>query len=156
MASNELIAPETAIADPKTMELINSVVTKANLDRNTAKEVYDFVKNEIDTMLNEYQCAKDVYDSMFNTIQTEENLQYKNVMMCKLGKPPRRPNVVGYIEQLNKSLELSIKSGENIVQMLNIISKSNTSKINVEEVNIDNRALLLDQIIEAKKNKGVI
>jgi predicted RND superfamily exporter protein len=155
MPSNELIIPNTTeIADPKTTELIDSVVLKANLDRDTAKEVYNFVKKEIDTMMNDYQFAKDCYDSAYNTIQQEENTQYKNIMMCKLGKPPRRPNIVAYVEQMNRALEMSIKSGENVVSLLNIISRANNKKVNVEEINIDNRAMLLEEIIEEKKMKA--
>jgi len=151
MPSNELINP----VDQKAVELATSIVAKANLDRDTAKEVFTFVKKEIDTMLNEYQFAKDMYDSMFNTIQAEENTQYKNIMMCKLGKPPRRPNIVAYVEQMNRALEMSIKSGENVVSLLNIISRANNKKVNVEEINIDNRAMLLEEIIAEKKAKGV-
>jgi len=154
--ANELISPESKelSTDSKTDLLINSVVDKANLDRDTAREVYDFVKKEIDTMISEYQANKDLYDSMFNTIQAEENPQYKNIMMCKLGKPPRRPNVVMYIGEMNKALENSIKSGENVVSLLNIISRANTKKVNVEEINIDNRSLLLDQIIAGENNES--
>jgi len=137
------------------MELTNSIILKANLDRDTAKEVYDFVKKEIDTMLSEYQFAKDMYDSMFNTIQSEENVQYKNVMMCKLGKPPRRPNIVMYVGEMNKALELSIKSGEHAVNLLNIISRASNKKVQIDELNIDNRAMLLEEIIAEKKAKGV-
>lgn len=152
MPSNELITKtDNSVFDSRTNEMINSVVAKANLDRNTAREVYDFVKNEIDTMLNDYKMAKDIYDSMFNTIQAEESPQYKNVMLCKLGKPPRRPNIVNYIEQMNKALEMSIKSGDNIVNLLNIISKASTKKVQIDEVNIDNRSLILEEIIAAEK-----
>jgi len=147
MPANELITP----IDPKLMELSNSIVVKANLDRDTAKEVYAFLRSEIDKMMADYQFAKDIYDSAFNTIQSEENPQYKNVMMCKLGKPPRRPNVVGYVEQMNRAIENSIKAGDNVVQLLNIISRNNTKKVNVEEMNIDNRSVLLDEIIAEKK-----
>jgi len=151
MPSNELISP----VDQKAIELAGSIVSKANLDRDTAKEVYTFVKKEIDTMLSEYQFAKDIYDSMFNTIQSEDNVQYKNVMMCKLGKPPRRPNIVAYVEQMNRALEMSIKTTTNITDLLNIISRGNTKRVNVEEMNIDNRAMLLEEIIAEKKSRGV-
>ena len=149
MPSNELINP----VEHKEIELANSIIKKANLDRDTAKEVYQFVKKEIDTMLAEYKFAKDIYDSMFNTIQSEENQQYKNVMMCKLGKPPRRPNIVAYVEQMNKALENSIKSGENVVDLLNIISRSTAKKVQIDELNIDNRSMLLDEIIRNKKKE---
>ena len=146
MAANELIAP----INHKEVELANSIIKKANLDRDTAKEVYTFVKKEIDTMLGDYLRAKDLYDSMFNTIMSEENIQYRNVMMCKLGKPPRRPNVVMYVSEMNKAVENSIKSTGSITDLLNIISRSNTKKVNVEEINIDNRSMLLDEIIRSK------
>ena len=151
MPSNELISP----IDQKAIELAGSIVSKANLDRDTAKEVYTFVKKEIDTMLSEYQFAKDIYNSMFNTIQSEDNVQYKNVMMCKLGKPPRRPNIVAYVEQMNSALANSIKSTDAITNLLNIISRANNKKVNVEEINIDNRAMLLEEIIAEKKSRGV-
>jgi hypothetical protein len=83
---------------------------------------------------------------------SEENIQYRNVMMCKLGKPPRRPNVVAYVEQMNHALENSIKSSDNTVQLLNIISRSTTKKVQIDELNIDNRSMLLDEIIRSKKN----
>lgn len=150
----ELITPKNELVeyDKKFADLVNSVVAKANLDRQTAADLYAFIKKEIDTILADYLRTKDIYDSMFNTIQSEENVQYKNVMMCKLGKPPRRPNIVAYLEQLNKTIENSIKSGEGILDLLNIISRANVKKVNVEELNIDNRSVLLDEIIRSKRN----
>jgi len=149
----ELITPQNQLVeyDKKFVDLVNSVVVKANLDRQTAADLYAFIKKEIDVILADYLRTKDIYDSMFNTIQSEENVQYKNVMMCKLGKPPRRPNIVAYLEQLNKTIENSIKSTMSITDLLNIISRSTAKKVNVEEINIDNRSMLLDEIIRNKK-----
>ena len=153
MASNELLPPQKNEITQKTEELASSIVDRANTDRDTAKQIYDFIMSQINKMESDYQTAKDAYDTAFRAIASEENEQIKAVMLCKLGKPPRKHSIVSYIEQLNRSLEMSIKSTADVSELLQTIIKSQTKKVDVEEVNIDNRTVLLDEIIKEEEAK---
>jgi len=163
MPSNELIVPEdTALIEKKVTELGNSIISRSDADRQTAKDIYNLIRDEIAKVEDDYQRAKDVYDTAFRTISQEENEQIKTVMLCKLGKPPYKKSIVGYLEQLNRALEMSIKSSDSVVDLMTTIARAATAKrVDIENVNIDNRALLLDEVIreeeEAKRlnnNKG--
>jgi len=161
MASNELITPTNALTtqddramiEQKITELGNVIMGRANQDRQTAKDIYDFIRNEVDKISEDYERAKHIYNSAFEAIQGEPNDQIRGVMLCKLGKPPRKQNIVSYIEQMNKAVENSIKSSDNIVNLLNTITKANAApKIKIDKVEVDNRALLLDQIIKEEED----
>jgi len=156
-----LINPENAIAtqddkaviEQKITELGNAIVNRANQDRQTTKDIYEFIRSEIATIEEDYEKAKHIYNSAFEAIQGEPNDQIRSVMLCKLGKPPRKQNIVHYIEQMNKAVENSIKSSDSIVNLLNTVARANTTKVKIDKVEVNNRSLLLDQIIREEEEE---
>jgi hypothetical protein len=57
---------------------------------------------------------------------------------------------VSYIEQLNKALEMSISSSDNIVNLMNALTKMRSVKnVNIEQN--DNRQLILEEVVQDKK-----
>lgn len=161
MASNELIMPEKSLAtaddraviEQKINELSNTILGRSTQDRQTAKDVYEFIRTEIDRIQEDYEQAKHIYDSAFQAIQGEENDQIRGVMLCKLGKPPRKQNIVNYIEQMNRAVENSIKSSDSIVNLLNVVAKANAPKVKIDKIEVDNRSLLLDQVIREEEEE---
>jgi len=158
MAANELIHPEdTALVEKKVTELGNSILSRSDTDRKTAKDIYDLIRVEIAKIDSDYQHAKDIYDTAFNLIQQEDSEQIKSVMLCKLGRPPFKKSIVGYIEQLNRALEMSIKSSDSVVDLMNAVARVVASKrIDIENVNIDNRSLLLDEVIREEQEQKIL
>jgi len=145
---------DKAIIEQKITELGNAIMGRANQDRQTAKDIYEFIRNEISQIEEDYDKAKHIYNSAFEAMQGEPNDQIRGVMLCKLGKPPRKQNIVHYIEQMNKAVENSIKSSDNIVNLLNVITKANaTPKVKIDKVEVNNRSLLLDQIIKEEEEE---
>lgn len=143
------------LLNQKLDELGKSIVDKSNDDRDSAKSLYKYIQTEIQRMEADYETRKTAWYELYHeAIQIQDN-NLKAVALEKLGKPPfrREIDLVSYIEQLNKALEMSIKSSDNIVNLLNALTKLRSVKnVNVDvDKYEDNRQLILEEIVQDDK-----
>jgi hypothetical protein len=149
----EIITAEQQLelANKRLEELSNSIIIRANDDRNTAKQIHDLIKEEIRLVEQDYKVQKESWDNLFKEAQNETDSEKKRELLKTLGRPPYKKSIVSYVEQLNRALEMSIRSSDNIVGLLSAVLKARTVKNNVQIDNIDNRSLILEEIIEEER-----
>jgi len=147
-----LVEQQFQMINKKLDELGSTIVARSNDDRDTAKSLYKYVQTEIQRMEAEYETRKTVWYELYHEAMNTEDKAMKTELLIKLGKPPfrREIDLVSYIEQLNKALEMSISSSDNIVNLMNALTKMRSVKnVNIEQN--DNRQLILEEVVQDKK-----
>ena len=150
---DDLMVQQIAAVSQKLEGLSNSIITRADEDRVTAKQIYDLIQTEISKIEGEYTTALKTWEAAYEVAIKEPDPKVRADLLKAIGRRPYKKAIVDYIEQLNKALEMSIRSSDSVVNLLSTLAKASTVKNNIKEVNIDNRALILEEIIAEEKER---
>jgi hypothetical protein len=155
---DDLMVQQITAVSKKLEELSGSIISRADEDRTTAKQIYDLIQAEIAKVQAEFTLALTTWEAAYEVAIKEPDPKVRTDLLKAIGRRPYKKPIVDYIEQLNKSLEMSIRSSDSVVNLLATLAKASTVKNNIKEVNIDNRAMILEEIIaeeEARKRQKV-
>lgn len=132
-------------ASLKIRQLIEELIKTSNEDRDRSLTTYRFIKDMIEE--NEMSAP-------LNTSGDENIIQNEVAQMYNKNK---RRSSGSLLEQLNKSLELSIKSNDNMVKIVDILSKLKNSKSkeggSTEELMSSLRTFIINEV--KKPNKPI-
>jgi len=123
--------------DSKIIQLANEMIKASLDDKKKAEETFTYIK------------------TLINNVEEENKKVEEEIQLAKLEdrKPDRvyKRSITGLLEQLNKSLEISISSTEKLVDLANICTKLKSINSKNDKGDGGLRSQLLKEIKDERK-----
>lgn len=126
-------------------KLGDTLLSNATNDREEARKIKQFIEQEISEIKAEYEQACTEYRSKIQTAEAIEDPFVRKDALSKIWKP-KRPNITLLISEMNKALEVSINSSDNIVKLLDVLAKvklKSKETSNFDEIELSKKRLTL-------------
>ena len=113
---------ELPVLENKIKKLGETLLSNSTDDRNEARKVKQLIEQEIAEIKNEYDIACAEYRLKVQEAETFEDPVQMKHELSKIWKP-KRPQIALLISELNKALDVGISSSDNIVKLLEVLTK---------------------------------
>jgi hypothetical protein len=144
---------ELPVLESKINGIGSSVMTSYREDRDEAEKIKTLIYQEIENIKTEYESDLKRYEDQYSMIWEEEDPEVRRELL-KYCKRPRRPAVTYLIAELNRALEITVSSSDNIVKLVDILAKIKIAKSKsdeFDEINMSSkRSNILKEFKETK------
>ena len=146
------------ILENKIIEVGSLLINHSAHNRDEGRRIRDLIYNEIAELKQEHEKDLEEYRVKYDSIMAIEDCKLRFETLKYLPKP-RRPAITFLLAELNRALEVTVISSDNIVKFVDALAKIKAAKKNTDEFDeikyVGKRAELLDKIKEKRLNEPI-